>query len=86
MTYGPFQPDIAPGERIARLRALQALALVFARDFPEVGATLAAAEQDRGRDNAASELIERLPTKYRRRILATYSDLIKQRWGAGRGR
>ena len=86
MTYGPFQPDLDPAERVARLRAMQALCLGFARQHPEVGRTLAAAESDPGRLPVAQELIAKLPAKNRRRLLATYADLVRGRWDAARGR
>jgi hypothetical protein len=86
MSYGPFQSDIAPGERIARLRAMQALCLGFARQFPELGRTLAAAETDPQCLVVARDLIDRLPTKNRRRLLATYADLARGRWDASCGK
>jgi hypothetical protein len=34
MTYGPFQPNIDPAERVARLRALQAFVWASAATIP----------------------------------------------------
>jgi hypothetical protein len=85
MSYGPFVPGIDAAERVGRLRAMQVLALGFCRDYPALGHALAAAETDSARLDEARELIDRLPTKNRRRLLAVYGDLVNQRW-AGKPR
>jgi hypothetical protein len=46
LSWGPFQEDLAPAERIARLRAVRALALVFARYDPAVHFMLKKAEAE----------------------------------------
>jgi hypothetical protein len=77
-SWGPFQPDLEPAERLARLRAVRALALVFARHHPTIHYVLKKAEQ--GRQDAllaAEKAIDKLPTIGKRRLLATYADLAR---------
>jgi len=76
--FGPWQPQISPVERLARLRALRALAGVFAHQFPDLADTLAIAET--GDDIALREayrILDRLPTVNRRRILSSYNNLAQ---------
>lgn len=79
MSFGPFAEGIDRAERVARLRALRAIALTFARRWPPAGPllieTLARAEHDDAVLPLALELLEQLPTIPRRRIEATYGDL-----------
>jgi hypothetical protein len=72
--FGAWNPQISPAERLARLRALRALAHVFAHRHPDFATALLAAE--RGDDDAlrrAQELLDRLPALNRRRLLASYA-------------
>jgi hypothetical protein len=54
---------------------MRAIGLTFARRFPELIDALARAEREPAALALSLELLERLPTLNRRRILATYCDL-----------
>ena len=95
MSWGPWQLNLPPAERLARLRALRALAEIFAHRFADLVDTLAVAETgDETALRDALRLLERLPTVNRRRIYGSYSDLARgtlvkdarERCGAGRTR
>ena len=73
--FGPWARDIPQAERCARLRAMQALALVLARPHTEFVVALRRAESDPASLPQALELLERLPAVTRRRLLATYGVL-----------
>jgi hypothetical protein len=77
VTWGPWAPGIKPDEVKARLRALRALALVFARHHASIHYALRLAEQDPAtRLEFAQKIFDHdLTALARRRILATYSDL-----------
>ena len=80
MSWGPFTPGLSQAERRARLRALRALALVFARHHASIHDALWRAEKDLEPKRLA--LAERifdhdLPALAKRRILATYADLAR---------
>jgi hypothetical protein len=71
--------QLDPTERTARLRAVRALAQVYARPHREFVETLNAAETDSTLLDRASELFEALPALSRRRLLAAYSALVSPR-------
>jgi hypothetical protein len=75
MTFGPFVPDLDSTERIARLRALRAIALTFARPHRELLEALARVEHDDTALAPALELLEALTALPKRRLLATFADL-----------
>jgi hypothetical protein len=77
MTFGPFAADLDRTERIARLRALRAIALTFARPHREFLNALTRAESDVSALAPALELLEALPALPKRRVLATYADLAR---------
>ena len=74
--FGPWVEGIDWYERIARLRALRALANVLAHNHGEFRAALALAENgDEDVLAVALELFEQIPALVRRDLLASYSDL-----------
>jgi hypothetical protein len=78
MSWGPFAPNLEPGERMARLRAVRALAGVFCHRCPEFAAALLAAERDPTALGGAEAVFERIvPTLNRRKLLASYADLAR---------
>jgi hypothetical protein len=81
--WGPFEKNLDPAERQARLRVLRVLALVFLRRCPggrELANTLARAERETPLLYTAFLQFEELPALPKRRVLATYADLIDGRW------
>jgi hypothetical protein len=78
--FGPWEPQISSAERLARCRALRALAGVFAHRHPEFAAALMQAEAgDQGALRQARELLDRLPALNRRRLLASYAEHVALR-------
>lgn len=74
--WGPFSPNIEPGERIARLRCLTAIAhLSCGPRSVELVASLRAAEEDAGALLNALTALNRLAPLDRRRIWASYAAL-----------
>ena len=74
--FGPWVDGIDQYERIARLRALRALANVLAHNQTEFRAALATAENgDEDVLAVALELFEQIPALPRRKLLASYSEL-----------
>jgi hypothetical protein len=73
--FGPWAAGIDHAERLARLRSMRALALVLVRCSPDFIAALRAAETDEEALDRAADLLNRLPTLFRRRMLATYQIL-----------
>jgi hypothetical protein len=84
MSWGPFERGIDPCERKCRLRALYALSLVFCHAQPIVN-TLRAAQSDPDfwLDEVAWQF-EKVPTIPRRRILATWADMVRSDHGRTR--
>jgi hypothetical protein len=79
MTFGPWVPNIDSGERLARIRSMRALALVFVRPQRDFLEALARAEIDSAALVTALELLEKLPALPKRKLLATYADLSRAR-------
>jgi hypothetical protein len=77
MTFGPFAPGLDQAERLARIRALRALAGVFAHRFPSFGQALLRAESEPAALDEALRLLDQLPALNRRRLLASYSNLTR---------
>jgi hypothetical protein len=77
MTFGPWVAELEPAERLARLRALRALAGVFCHRFPKFAEALRAAETDKAALAEALRLLDTLPAINRRRLLASYLPVIK---------
>jgi hypothetical protein len=80
--FGPWSRNISDSERVARLRSMRALALVFARSRPDFAAALLAAEKgdERALDRAL-KLLDTLPAIGRRQMLCTYNDLRRASYG-----
>jgi hypothetical protein len=76
--FGPFLPDLDPAERLARIRALRAIALTFAWRYPDLIDSLHDAESEPTALQATHLMFERLPAIPKRRILATYANLFKR--------
>ena len=73
--FGPWAPDLSDAERIARWRALRALAfLLVGAEHPFI-ATLRAAEKDADASRRALAELEALPPLRRRRLLACIAKL-----------
>lgn len=80
MKWGPFTPGVPQHELKARFRALRALALVFARSHASIHDVLWRAEKDPTpkRIELAEKIFEHdLTALSKRRILATYADLVR---------
>jgi hypothetical protein len=77
VTFGPWQPDIDAPERLARTRALRALAGVFCHRHQQFVEALRAAETNEAELGRALQLLDELPALNRRRLLASYSTVAK---------
>jgi hypothetical protein len=73
--FGPWSPDVPPGERIAQLRSLAALAAVFLGSGHQLVVELRAAETDDKAAQRAFELIDYVLTLTRRRMLSAFSSV-----------
>ncbi|WP_419830611.1 hypothetical protein [Methylobacterium sp.] len=74
--WGPFRPDLEPGERIARLRCLAAIAhLSCGSRGDELVTSLRAAETDAAALPHALAALNRLAPLDKRRIWAAYANL-----------
>lgn len=74
--FGPWIDALSDRERIARLRSLRAIALIFARKKPSLVSALRRAETDFSALREARQIFESLPTLQRRRIMSIYCDLL----------
>jgi hypothetical protein len=72
-TFGPWRPDLDPVERIAQLRSLAGLAMVFLGPKHPLVETLRAAERDDEAAVQALAMLDTLPSLTRRRMLATFA-------------
>jgi hypothetical protein len=68
--WGPFVPEIDRTERIARLRALQAICNGLARQHCELIIALGEAETDHAMLHVASAEFDRLPAIAKRKLWA----------------
>lgn len=75
MTFGPWRPDIAEPERVARLREIRALIFAICGPGHPLVVALRDAETDPAAAARALEQIDALPALRRRRLLATYASL-----------
>lgn len=74
--FGPWRDGISDGERIARLRALRALAWAYGAF--DLAAALLAAERDVAALDEALSALDRVPALRRRRLLSTYNAMQEQ--------
>jgi hypothetical protein len=78
--FGPWVPHVDPVERIAELRALQALSAVFfGPSGHELVAALRAAETDSDASTRALELLDTTPTLTRRWLLSVFGAVTWRR-------
>jgi len=78
--WGPWAALIDRAERLGRLRSLQALThAFFGKDHPLIRALFRAESQRSDDLRAASDELDRVPSRDRRKILATYATLIAYR-------
>jgi hypothetical protein len=77
MTFGPWLAGIDRAERLARTRAMRALAGVFCHGYPQFAEALRAAETSEAELERALQLLDELPALNRRRLLASYGAMAK---------
>jgi hypothetical protein len=77
--FGPFRRDIPEVERVAGLRALAAFTSAFAGSDHVVVDLLRRAETDAGALDQALTELDRLPSLWRRRVIASYARLMRPR-------
>jgi hypothetical protein len=70
--FGPWSPGLDSMERLAQLRCLAGLAAGFVGSGNPLVAALRAAERDGETAARALELLDRVPSLTRRRLLATF--------------
>jgi hypothetical protein len=73
--FGPFVPGVVDVERIAELRSLAALVAVFTGSANPLVAVLRQAETDPEAAAQAQELLDRVPSLTRRRLLSTFGSV-----------
>ena len=73
LLFGPWSPAFDPVERVAQLRSLAAPAAVFLGAGHPLAVTLGAAELDSEAAAPALDLLDRIPSLTRRRMLATFA-------------
>jgi hypothetical protein len=83
LNFGPWAPGITPAERLARLRAMRAFALLYARPWTDFIDALARAETDPAALDEAADLLVAIPALTRRRMLASYQQLGSARSSNG---
>jgi hypothetical protein len=81
LLFGPWLPGIPEAERRAALRALAALVAVFAGSHDPAVAALRHAELDISTSDQALAMFDQLPALPRRKIIATYAQLMRPRGG-----
>ena len=84
--FASWVAGLANAERIARCRALRALALVFCGPGHPLVHALLAAERDGAAAAAAHQELDKLPALQRRRVLANYAALVTPGRPRRRGR
>jgi hypothetical protein len=76
--WGPWVLDLEPGERLARLRSLRALARILAGPRAvELCELLHQAETDPAALVPAADALDRLPAVDMRRIVGSYAGLVR---------
>lgn len=73
--FGPFVPGIDPTERIAELRSLAVLVAVFTGSANPLVTLLRQAEIDPEAGTQALELLDRVPSLTRRKLLSTFGSV-----------
>ena len=73
--FGPWASQLRPGERVARLRGLRALSIVFCGLHHPLTRALAAAETDKPAAQLALVELDKLPPLPKRRLLTTFAAL-----------
>jgi hypothetical protein len=76
--FGPWSTGISPAERLARLRSMRALALIYCRTSTDFISALERAETDADALPAAFNELECIPALQRRHLLATFLNLISR--------
>ena len=76
--WGPFAPGITPVERVARLRALQAIVrILLGQRGRDLALLLREAEGDAALLEPAVLMIDRLASLDRRHVLASYGSFVR---------
>jgi hypothetical protein len=70
--FGPWRPGIGQPERTAQFRSLAALVAAFTGSGNPLVATLRAAEHDEGAAETARQLLDDMPSRVKRNVLATW--------------
>jgi hypothetical protein len=70
--WGPWRPGIGQPERAAQFRSLAALVAAFTGSSNPLVATLRTAEHDDAAAETALELLEDMPSRVKRNVLATW--------------
>jgi hypothetical protein len=83
--FGPWAPHVDPTERIAQLRCLGGLATILLGSGHQVVAALRRAEVDHEAAAQALELLEQLPSRMRRNMLATFGSVTWPKRPSRRG-
>jgi hypothetical protein len=78
--FGPWADGFDGAERLARLRAMRALAFVFCGPAHPLTMALLEAEADDAAAIAALDHLDALPALRRRRLLAAYAALSAPCW------
>jgi hypothetical protein len=73
MTFGPWSATCEPEERGKQLRSLACLAAAYLGSSHRLVAELRRAESDPVAFVRAAELVDRLPSLHRRRLLSTFA-------------
>ena len=74
--FGPWSPTVDPVERIAQLRALCALAAAYCGSSHELVGELRRAETDEAAAANALQLLDRLPSLMRRRLISVFAAIM----------
>jgi hypothetical protein len=72
VNFGPWVRELAQAERAAQFRSLAALVAAFTGSSNPLVAALRAAEHDKAAAETARDLLEDMPTRTKRNILATF--------------
>jgi hypothetical protein len=77
--FGPFRPDVDRVEKTAQFRALAMGAAVYCGSDHELVGELRKAETDETAAANALELLDRLPSLTRRRLISTFAAIMRPR-------